>query len=392
MMNPAGAAVSPSSTLTAVTTLPAVQPRLIFLRADQASLSAGDMALLNAAKPVSVANGALPLQLFAADPFVVDHAMLLLGQNASRFGTDLSYYLNSVVLFLKRTNGAQFFSMPAGGSDFKRRYSEDIGVTLASLLMVEVFGLQWHTISQIPGSTGPKQRYPDFVGFEAGGGKKVYEAKGTTTPDSIDSVRSSAKEQLASFKEAGVSKYAVVSYITSSPALLPSMMFLSDPPVELPRMSQFLSIALHFQRVLEYSNLQTAEGILSDILTAFIRNEDRIRTNSLTAAVRRRIEDLLRRLPASVTANIASAETYEIAGQVFVGRWLQAVVEGYEVKVFCGVQKQYATSLATSIASSLFRPDGFGTTPFDVPAVTVARTVNVSIFTDGTIFVVEPLK
>jgi len=90
------------------------------------------------------------IYIFEYDDVVFTHALMLLGRNSNRFGYDLQDYLNNVIFRLGKTPNNPHITIDFGSSDFKRRASEDFGVGLSSLFMVELFNLRWENISHIP--------------------------------------------------------------------------------------------------------------------------------------------------------------------------------------------------------------------------------------------------
>jgi hypothetical protein len=282
--------------------------------------------------------------------------------------------------------------MPAGSPDFKRRFSEDLGATLASLLITHAFQVQWHTIAQIPMNQGLTSESPDFVGFTNTNVKKVYEAKGTTQPDAIDAARSKAKSQLASFKESGVAKYAIVSFVSCLPKLLPSMMFLSDPPLDTTRMSMYFAVGRHTQRVLDYSALGPVDAHLRRLLELYIRNEPQIVANSLPQRRRNAIEAVSRDLLATMGTTVAHAAEYGAGTLLFIGRRIEVTIDRLQLRVFCGVEKTYLTKLIRAIADSALDPPRFNTIPFQLPPGALDDQIHAHVFPDGTILVVESAK
>jgi len=125
------------------------------------------------------------LYSFEFDPVVFTHAWQLLGNSPTRYGNDLSPYLVSTHDFFSHRDRNGLLALTFGTPDFKRRISEDLGASIASLFMVNSFGLKWNTIAQIPENHNLSKTRPDFEGFNETGERYLYEAKGRSNINNV---------------------------------------------------------------------------------------------------------------------------------------------------------------------------------------------------------------
>src|SRR5690348_4860951 len=103
--------------------------RKLFLRLDQGTLTSQDFTSLVGAPCVTDIDPSDSYYQYTFETVALDHALLLFGINKSRFGFDLFHYLYSAQGFFGQTNEGMVV-MPDSGPDFKRRYSEDLGVAI----------------------------------------------------------------------------------------------------------------------------------------------------------------------------------------------------------------------------------------------------------------------
>ena len=221
--------------------------RKLLLRIDRGSIAQSDLASMYPSSNVSEVDSSQDCFQYAFESINLDHALLLLGHNQSRRGFDLWHYLQSAhALTEKDMDG--FVLMPNGSPDFKRRFSEDLGVAIGSLFLAHTIDLRLESVAQIPTNTrlNKHSKVPDFVGFDGAGGKRVYECKGTTASNDVDKHRQKATDQLDDHVETNVSKFAMVTYIPNSHKLIPPFLFVSDPPIPLPRLSITVATGLIF--------------------------------------------------------------------------------------------------------------------------------------------------
>ena len=207
--------------------------------------------------------------LMSLDPARFTHAHLVLGSNPNRYGADLSPHLVTVIDFFSKAPKSKFISLNFGTSDFKRRHSEDLGVAMASLLMVDLFSIDWATICQIPENRKLSKKRPDFEGFNCADERFLYEAKGTCRLETVIPTIEKAIGQVKNYPEPALRKIAIASYFCSNPRAFPSFSFFVDP--ELPDIvppDQEHARQLHIEKVLEYVGCKSAASSYLKYLAA----------------------------------------------------------------------------------------------------------------------------
>jgi hypothetical protein len=209
------------------------------------------------------------VRFLSIDPLVFTHAYLLLGENPQRFTNDLSPYLATVRMFFERADATGGIAIPAdANTDFRRRVSEDLGVALASVFMVDVFGLTWDSISQIPANTQLSKKRPDFQGFAHGARRYLFEAKGTTKLTGVEKCLSKALTQVKGYPEQAQAKIAIVSFLSADERFFPSTSFVVDPPALPSSVPPDIttSIQLHFEKVLQFAGQpETAKTYIREV-------------------------------------------------------------------------------------------------------------------------------
>lgn len=115
-------------------------------------------------------------------------------------------------------------------SDFLRRSSEALGVAIATCWCVDVLHLKWSSISSIQPSRR-RGRRADYIGTIPPG-DLVFEAKGTSAPNSVRGKLASAQAQKSdSRSDEGVSLgLALVSWIPVDYEHFEPHLFVTDPP------------------------------------------------------------------------------------------------------------------------------------------------------------------
>lgn len=207
--------------------------------------------------------------VFEFDSITFTHVLMLLGQNQDRFGFNLFLYINTVVpLFNDSTISANgFIVIGQGSTEFKKRLSEDLGVAISSLLMNQSFDIRWETITQIPQNRKLSKKTPDFLGFNINDERYIYESKGTTLPQNVESAMTKALEQSKSYPETAIGKFAIVSYFPTGDKIIPPFTFIADPPISnifLPERNN--SILLHYTYVLRFVGLDTTLQVYEPLL------------------------------------------------------------------------------------------------------------------------------
>lgn len=363
-----------------------------FLRLDHDSIHADDMAEIVGATNLSTVDAPESCFAFTFHEMEIDHAALLMGRNKDRFGHDIRHYLRSATGFFQDTpNG--FVTMPDGGTDFKRRYSEDLGVAIGSLFMVGALRMKWETIAHIPATKTIKglAKTPDFIGFTEVNQKRVFECKGTTLLQDVDKVRNKAKQQLDTYREAGVRKFALVTYLPISGKAIPPYLFVSDPPLELPTVSFELCVGLHYLHVAEYSGLEETFDALQEVLAARVPFEEHLTNEEeFPWRIRQKYRPLAEYLSDAFQRESDKAETEKIDGEEFIGLWRTTLIGKKTVKVFTGIHR----SRIESVIAMLQQPPGdrFGTVSqyesFGKAIVSDTTDLSFNLFGDGTLFLV----
>lgn len=235
--------------------------------------------VLNSLVPscVSLAHVAEHDYLLSLDPARFTHAHLVLGSNPNRFGADLSPHLVTVIDFFSKAPKSNFITLNFGTSDFKRRHSEDLGVAMASLLMVDLFDIDWSTICQIPENRKLSKKRPDFEGFNSKEERFLYEAKGTCRLETVIPTIEKAIGQVKNYPEPALRKIAIASYFCSNPRAFPSFSFFVDP--ELPDIvppDKDHAQQLHLEKVLEFAGCKSSASSYLKYLAAKFSFERKI--------------------------------------------------------------------------------------------------------------------
>ncbi len=163
--------------------------------------------------------------LYTFDPVVFTHGWELLGSSPLRYGTDLTPYLANTISHFRRIAGAIYLYLDFGDSDFKKKLSEDLGVSLAAMFMVDSYGVEWHTITQIPANRNLSLTRPDFEGFDFSGNRYLFEAKGTSTLSGVLPAIEHAITQVKTYPENALHKFVIASYFSGYRRAFPSYTF-----------------------------------------------------------------------------------------------------------------------------------------------------------------------
>lgn len=367
-------------------------PSKLFLRIDRGSIAASDLTAMTSASRITNVDVPEDCYQYGFESITLDHALLLLGENKSRFGFDLWHYLHSAHgLFGHIADG--FVVMPNGSPDFKRRYSEDLGVAIGSLFLAHTIDLRLETVAQIPTNTrlDKHAKVPDFVGFDGTKRKRVYECKGTTAPDDVDKHRQKAKSQLADHHEANVTKFATVTYVPTSSKLIPPFIFVSDPPIPLPSLSLPIAAGLHLILVLEFAGLESAINPLREMLASWVKIEQSTAdAEEISFRSRTDFQNQKQNFRSALTDAIERAGSIEIEGRRFAGIGRPAENQGQKIKVFTGVDADYANLLGNALANG--DPESDFTLPQYQSEATMTGTQdgNYSRFSDGSLLHVFP--
>lgn len=339
----------------------------------RAANAAGFSKLINATQlPENV-------RFVAVNPAIFTHAYLLLGEQPQRFVSDLTLYLTTVRTFFERADAVGGINVPAGAnSDSKRRLSEDLGVALAAFFMVEIFGVTWESISQIPANTKLSKKRPDFQGFTLASQRFLFEAKGTTKLQTVEKTMSKALDQVKKYPEVADAKIAIVSYLSADERYFPSTSFVVDPPAlpEEIKPDAETSQLLHFEKVLQFAGLsQTAKDYVTT-LSQRLKEEHRVAQGGTTSWGRRqeisRLENELNERFAT-EKKPREQEIVRVKDAEFLGRI--AETKESKLKAFFGADKR---ALETGVA---FKPREF---KFETHVEVTEKEVTTT-FSDGTI-------
>lgn len=256
------------------------------------------------------------------DPALYAHVLHLLGNNPTRFTSDLRFYIATVRTFFDGQPQAQLISVPNGAdADFKKRLSEDMGVALASTFMTKAFDIRWESISQIPANSKLSKKRPDFQSFRRGDNVKpyIFEAKGTTLLSSVEKTTSNALQQAKGYPVAAHAKLVLTSYLSADSRYFPSATFVIDPPGP---SSEFIdsdiSTLMHFEKILQFSGLLKTSVRYISLLSKLIK-DGKIRITSIQEfPYRLRLEaQALRETYEEESLNIQSLST---DNRVFIGQ------------------------------------------------------------------------
>lgn len=364
----------------------------LFLRLDRASLSTSDIDAFSKGTRVTDVDRTADLYSFDFAPVVLDHALLLLGGNNSKFGFDLWHYLHSASGFFGQTPDG-FVVMPNSTPDFKRRFSEDLGVAIGSLLLVDALGVRLETVAQIP--TNKKldkhSKVPDFVAFDRTGLKRVYECKGTTVPNDVDKHRQKAKDQLAQHEESGVPKHAMVTYIPSSTKLLPPFLFVSDPPIKLPLISEAIAAGLHYLLAFEFAGQADLTTLLRQLLSRrHLIDEVMAAGEEPSWEDQNALANLCINFREAANALSEQNGLQDFNGQSFLGVWHVAREADHAVRAFTGVSIDQVRQLSSSFMVLRDIHKAVDIPRFQDASITSdSEPALFSLFSDGTLLLIE---
>ena len=366
--------------------------RKLFLRLDRGSLTGDDMKAFASAPPVSEVDSDEDCFQYTFEPVVLDHVLLLLGENKSRFGFDLWHYIHSAHGFFRQTSDG-FVVMPDSTPDFKRRYSEDLGIAIGSLSLVDAIGLKWETVSQIPTNKRPDKhaKVPDFVGFDTNSQKRVYECKGTTRPQDVDKHRQKAKDQLADHSEANVSKLAMVTYIPTSSKLIPPYLFVSDPPIPLSFMTEAMAMGLHYLLACQFAGIDSLIEPLQQALAQQYHIKEILANGGEPSWQAGHDLDELHAQITALAGQLAQQENLqEFHEQQFAGIWRDAEDRQRKVRVFSGVSTRQVAEVAAAFTSQSSAQQPFTAPRCQSESVLCGGEEELfSLFSDGTLLLIK---
>ncbi len=301
------------------------------------------------------------------------HAVSLL-KSGSESNRLLGLYLNSVVYVLETADSDPFIALDLTLTDFKRIVAEHLGVGLSSLFMVNVFGVEWETISQLPINKSFSKLTPDFKASSPTE-EYLYESKGTTQADKVSGLMNDATGQVKSYPGRPLNrKLAFVSYIPSSRSSFPATMFLADPVSKiLPTLDRESTLMLHYKSVFDYAQMIETSSSLLDLLKQKFRL-DIAKGHAREFEEKDRYEKLEPKLEEAFARDRHKVTTFEHEGKIYVGKWLDTYITNFKTRIFMGVDTQIAEKI-TKGQFNIKRLEGKKD----------AKGHRVSIFSDGTI-------
>jgi len=320
------------------------------------------------------------IYIFEFDPIVFTHALMLLGQNKNRFGFDLSLYLNTVIYLFNNSftalNGLIIINN--GSTDFKRRISEDLGVGISSLFMVKSLCVRWETIAQIPQNKKLSKNTPDFLGFNSNNERFIYESKGTTQPQNIETIMAKALQQSKGYPENAIGKFAIVSYFPAGSKGMPPFTFIADPPISeifLPNKEN--AILLHYKYVLEFAGLESTLQAYKNLLSEKFKLDRQDEEDNVSTYLRlgnSGLQHFLRQLMETFEQERQTKEEIEWHDRNYIGRYLHNSNNGGELFLGVEIEKiQRILQLSTNIQEI-------------EDSRSQENREEISVFSDGTIF------
>lgn len=276
-------------------------------------------------------------------PEIFLHAYVLLGESPQRFGSDLSLYLATVNSFFDKSSTVQTGFVSLVGitqTDTKKRLSEDLGVALSSLFMVEAFGVTWDTIAQIPQNSKLSKKRPDFECFDTAGNRHLFEAKGTTVLAGVDKALTNAIAQVKKYPESSNTKLAVVSFLSADDRLFPSQTFVVDPPTlpdNIPPTKRVAQL-LHGEKILQFAGLSQTGAAYMKALSVKLRAESA--DNAQIAPIEKGAA-LSTKLNQEIEQG--TLQVRQIGNTSFVGR---NIFDSLGVRIFAGASRRQLDALA----------------------------------------------
>jgi hypothetical protein len=324
------------------------------------------------------------LYAFQFNPVVFTHAWQLLGKSSTRFGNDLSPYLACTHDFFTRSvQTRDILSLQFGTADFKKRISEDLGVSIASLFMVQSFGIQWHTIAQIPENRNLSKSRPDFEGFTTTGDRYLYEAKGRSVVGNVIPAIEKAVSQVKEYPESALHKLALVTYLSSDERAFASHTFLLDPQMPdavLPSLE--VAEQLHFLNVLDFGGLFESRKAYLVLLKAWLAHDLAERSGTLSRGHVNRVSKALTAFIHAFEEDIRRREKLKYVNASFIIQSQEVASEHGKFRFTNGIHEEVANRIRSRGSSKLvgetsFRRDHNGGT---------------SLFTDGTLLRIEIMQ
>ena len=277
---------------------------------------------------------------FKFEPLEFLHAWQLLGNSSTRYGNDLSQYIPSVCDFFnkKRVNQNELLSLNFGTTDFKKRMSEDLAVSIASLFMVNSFGIKWENITQIPENNKISKFRPDFEGFNSLGERYLYESKGRSNLQNLISAMDKAVQQVKDYPESALHKLAFITYLSSDERAFASHTFLLDPQMpDIIPPDKDTSKKLHLIKVLEFAGFTESKKAY---LTLFREQLAQKKLETISKGREGKLSNVNEKFIQTFKAEVEKAESIEYKGMKFLGRALNIKTKHGNFKFTTGIHEK----------------------------------------------------
>jgi len=313
---------------------------------------------------------------FEFDPVEFGHALCLFSKLGNPLDFDLSGHLPQAKFIFENLADLGEYKEHIKKMDRKRHSMEDLGVSLSSMFMVKSFGIPWQNISYVPTDITLDKESPDFIAIH-GALKYFYESKGTTRSLSIKKFMEKGRSQVKSIRENSLVKFAFVSYIPVEKLAPPPTMFISDPPTDhLLDLQEDMVQRLHFALVLKYSHFKKTHLIYRKILKEqfHLRYSNKGKAESVSTE----IDSLMKKMQISFKNESENLESYHLRDMIFVGNSTRISFENGTIRIFQGIEERMLNKIVNLEQNLQFLNNE---SDFE--------TVQASIFSDGTIFVIE---
>jgi len=336
------------------------------------------------------------LQRYQFEAITFLHAWQLMGTSPQRFGNDISQYLIGAYNFSLWAPKTEFVQLDFGGSDFKRRVSEDMGASIACLFMVDSFGLDWMTITHIPANQNLDKLRPDFEGF-VGADRYVFEAKGLTSLGNLTTTMDKAVAQAKSYPEGAVRKLALVTYLCSDCRQFKSQTFLLDPQLPANVLPDEISARrLHLIAVLDFAGLTETKKAYIRYLRAKFAAEAAERAGRTNEKFMARVEKEKEAVANKLASERAGLGSVEYEGHTFVVQHKEVVSGEDKLRILRGVSSRVLNHITRDEPIGLEdsrapQEDTEETAPPLLQAAPEGQEADTSLFSDGTLFRIETI-
>lgn len=317
---------------------------------------------------------------FNFDPVVFTHAWQVLTKSPTGFGSDLSMYLAGTYDFFLRNSTSEALCLTVGTTDFKRRISEDLSVALASLFMVNSFGVEWNTIAQIPSNRNLSKLRPDFECFDSAGNRLLYEAKGRSNIASVIDAINKAVSQIKSYPESAIQKLAFITYFCSDERAFPSYTFMIDPQLPdtvLP--DQDTAEQLHFLNVLNFGGFYESKKEYLSLLKARFSLKSALAEGTVSKRLVNRVNNAKEAFTIAFDQEAGTKKHYSYLGESFIIRTTELSAGSQTFKISAGIHSETKNRVLAEDSSRLL----------DRSEKILTADDGISVFNDGTLFMVS---